>query len=175
MSKKAEWRGYGVGEVGDSPVSTIIEDVASTLSPRKRILVLCTGNSARSQMTEGFLKSLDPQLEVHSAGTQPAARVNPYAVRAMQEIGIDIASEKPKNVSQFLGQWFDFVITVCGEADKSCPAFRGKVGERLHMDFPDPAQATGSDEEKMNVFRVVRDDIQKRFRAFYEDKVAARP
>jgi arsenate reductase (thioredoxin) len=152
----------------------MMEEVTFSLSPPKRILVLCTGNSARSQMTEYFLKSLDPQLEVHSAGTEPAAHVNPYAVRAMQELGIDITSGTPKDVNQFLGQSFDFVITVCGEADRSCPMFRGKVGERLHIGFPDPAQATGSDEEKMAAFRAVREDIQKCFRAFYESKVAPR-
>ena len=104
----------------------------------KTILVLCTGNSARSQMTEGYLKSLDAKLEVFSAGTNPSARVNPFAIQAMREIGIDISAGKPKSVRQFLGQPFDFVVTVCDDADKNCPNFTGKVGKRRHIGFPDP-------------------------------------
>lgn len=145
---------------------------ASASADRISVLVLCTGNSARSQMTEGFLRSFDSRLEVHSAGTQPAPRVNPYAVRAMREVGIDISASKPKHVAQFLDRSFDFVVTVCGEADESCPNFRGKVGKRLHIGFPDPAKATGSDEQIMTVFRTVRDDIRQRFREFYERELA---
>lgn len=137
----------------------------------KRILVLCTGNSARSQMTEGFLKSFDRSLEVYSAGTKPAARVNPYAIRAMKEVGIDISGNTPQSVNQFLSQPFDFVITVCSDADENCPYFSGKVGKRVHIGFPDPAKATGTDEEIMSVFRSVRDDIRKRFREFYEKEI----
>lgn len=137
----------------------------------KRILVLCTGNSARSQMTEGFLKSFDRSLEVYSAGTKPAARVNPYAIRAMQEVGIDISGNTPQSVNQFLSQPFDFVITVCSDADENCPYFSGKVGKRVHIGFPDPAKATGTDEEIMNVFRAVRDDIRRRFREFYDKEI----
>jgi arsenate reductase len=140
-------------------------------SARASILVLCTGNSARSQMAEGFLRSLDARLDVFSAGTQPAPRVNPYAVRAMKEIGIGIAGAKPKHVRQFLDRPFDFVVTVCGEADESCPTFRGKVGKRLHIGFPDPAKAQGTDEQIMAVFREVRDGIRARFREFYEREV----
>jgi arsenate reductase len=136
-----------------------------------RILVLCTGNSARSQMTEGFLRSFDPRLEVYSAGTNPAPRVNPLAIQAMKEIGIDISRGTPKKVDQFLNQSFDYVITVCDDADKSCPNFRGKVGKRAHIGFPDPAKATGSDAEKLTVFRTVRDDIQRRFRDYYEKEI----
>ena len=134
----------------------------------KRILVLCTGNSARSQMTEGFLRSFDPSLEVYSAGTKPAARVNPFAVQAMKEVGIDISGGQPKSVSQFVGESFDYVVTVCDDADKNCPNFRGKVGRRLHIAFPDPARAEGSDQEKLAVFRRVRDDIRTRFRDLYD-------
>jgi len=137
----------------------------------KRILVLCTGNSARSQMAEGVLKSLDARLDVQSAGTQPAARVNPYAIRAMKEVGIDISGETPKSVQKFVAQSFDFVITVCDDADKNCPNFQGKVGKRLHIGFPDPAEATGSDDEKMVVFRKVRDDIRVKFKEFYQNTV----
>lgn len=138
---------------------------------KKRILVLCTGNSARSQMTEGFLRSLDPRLEVHSAGTHPSPRVNPFAVQAMKEIGIDISSGTPKKVDQFISQPFDYVITVCDDADKTCPNFRGKVGTRVHIGFPDPAKATGTDAEKLAVFRTVRDDIRKRFQDYYEKEI----
>jgi arsenate reductase len=138
---------------------------------RKRILVLCTGNSARSQMAEGFLRSFDPRLEVYSAGTNPSPRVNPFAIAAMKELRIDISGGTPKKVDQFISQSFEFVITVCDDADKSCPNFRGKVGTRVHIGFPDPAKATGTDEEKMAIFRNVRDDIGKRFRAYYEAKI----
>jgi arsenate reductase len=141
---------------------------------KKRILILCTGNSARSQMTEGFLRSFDPRLDVYSAGTQPAARVNPYAVQAMKEIGIDISGGKPKAVAQFTGDSFDYVVTVCDDADKNCPNFRGKVGKRLHIGFPDPAKATGTDAEKMVVFRKVRDDIRTKFRDLYEKELRGR-
>ena len=110
--------------------------VATQAYAGKRILVLCTGNSARSQMAEGILRSLDSGLEVFSAGTQPAARVNPYAIRVMQEIGLDISQGKPKSVSQFVSQSFDYVITVCDDADKNCPVFTGKVGKRSILDSP---------------------------------------
>lgn len=136
----------------------------------KRILVLCTGNSARSQMTQGFLKSFNPALEVYSAGTAPSPRINPFAVQVMKELEIDISSGTPKNVKQFLGKSFDYVVTVCDDADKSCPTFRGKVGKRLHIGFPDPAKAVGTDAEKLVVFRRVRDDIRKRFKELYENE-----
>jgi arsenate reductase len=136
-----------------------------------RILILCTGNSARSQMAEGFLRALDPRLEVHSAGTEPAPRVNPFAVEAMREAGIDISAGRPKDVRQFLNQPFDYVITVCGEADRNCPTFHGAVRRRLHIGFPDPAQATGSDEEILAEFRRVRDNIRRRFTEFYEQEI----
>lgn len=145
-----------------------------SLSAKKRILVLCTGNSARSQMTEGFLRSFDPSLDVFSAGTQPAARINPFAFQAMNEVGIDISGGKPKSVTQFTGDSFDYVVTVCDDADKNCPNFRGKVGKRMHIGFPDPAKATGSDAEKMAVFRKVRDDIKTKFRELYENELRKR-
>lgn len=138
---------------------------------KTRIIILCTGNSARSQMSAGFLAHWDKSLEVHSAGTKPAPRVNPYAVRAMKELGIDISGGTPKKVDQFTGQSFDFVVTVCDDADKNCPRFSGKVGKRKHLGFPDPAKAKGTDEEIMAVFRKVRDDIQTSFRKFYESEI----
>jgi arsenate reductase len=138
---------------------------------KKRILVLCTGNSARSQMAAGFLKSFDSRLDVYSAGTQPAAQVNPHAIAAMKEAGIDLSGEHPKSVNQFTSQSFDYVITVCDEADKNCPNFSGKVGKRVHIGFIDPAAATGSEEHIMTVFRRVRDEIREKFREFYKNEI----
>ena len=132
-----------------------------------RILILCTGNSARSQMAEALLKSYDPSLEVWSAGTEPAAQVHPGAVRAMEEIGIDISAARPKSVTPFLGQPFHYVITVCGNAEASCPAFQGAVRQRLHFPFDDPAAARGTDAQVLDEFRRVRDQIGVRFRDFY--------
>ena len=143
----------------------------SAKAAKLRILVLCTGNSARSQMTAGFLKSWDSRLDVYSAGTNPSPKVNPFAIQAMKEVGVDISSGHPKSVMQFVGQSFDYVVTVCDDADENCPNFTGKVGKRLHIPFSDPARASGTDAEKMAVFRKVRDDIQERFREFYENDI----
>ena len=136
-----------------------------------RVLVLCTGNSARSQMTQAFLESFDRRLEVYSAGTKPAARVNPYAVRAMKEVGIDIANRIPKAVDQYVEQSFDFVFTVCDDADRNCPRFKGKVGKRVHIGFPDPAKATGTDDQIMAVFRQTRNNIQAKFSAYFQENM----
>ena len=136
-----------------------------------KILVLCTGNSCRSQIAEAFLRSCDPRLEVESAGSSPAERVNPYAIRVMEEAGIDISAGRPKSVDQFLENRFDYVITVCGNAERDCPAFLGEVKHRLHIGFPDPADATGADEEILAVFRQSRDDIRERFREFYKTEL----
>jgi len=141
------------------------------MSNKIKILILCTGNSCRSQMAEAFLKQLDPQLEVYSAGTEPAIRVNPFTIRVMQEVGLDLSGNQTKSVTQFLDCDFDFVITVCGGAKETCPVFFGKVKQRLHIGFDDPADATGSDEEVLAVYRRVRDEIQVAFRQFYEDNV----
>lgn len=138
---------------------------------KKRVLILCTGNSARSQMAEGFLRSLDDTLEVFSAGTSPAVRVNPFAVEVMQEIGIDLSSHRPKSVNQFLQEPFDVVITVCDNARETCPVFTGSVKQRIHLGFPDPAEAEGSREEVLAAFRSVRDDIRKTFRRFWNDSL----
>ena len=139
---------------------------------KKRILVLCTGNSARSQMAAGFLKSFDSRLDVYSAGTQPAARINPHAVQAMKEAGIDISAGVPKSVRQFVSQSFDYVITVCDDADKNCPNFSGKVGKRVHIGFIDPAAATGTEEHIMSVFRQMRDEIKEKFFAYYQKEIS---
>jgi len=136
-----------------------------------KILILCTGNSCRSQMAEGFLKSFDSRLEVYSAGTNPAAHANPNAVTAMKEAGIDISGNKPKNVEIFLADPFDYVITVCDNAKETCPYFSGHVKHRLHMGFEDPAEATGTTEEVMPVYRRVRDEIKEGFLEFYQEKI----
>ena len=136
-----------------------------------KILVLCTGNSCRSQIAEAFLRSFDPRLEVESAGSRPAARVNPYAIRVMEEAGVDIFAGRPKSVDQFLNDNIDYVITVCGNAERDCPAFLGEVKHRLHIGFPDPAGATGTDEEILTAFRQSRDEIHRRFREFYETEL----
>lgn len=138
----------------------------------KRILILCTGNSCRSQMAEAFLKSFDPSLEVYSAGTNPGSRVHPKAVQVMQEVGIGLDGSFPKNVERFLTEAFDYVITVCDNAKETCPVFLGSVKQRLHIGFDDPAEATGTDEEVMDVFRRVRDGIKDRFRQFYRQSLA---
>lgn len=134
---------------------------------KKRILILCTGNSCRSQMAEGLLKSFDSELEVYSAGTNPSDKVNPKAVQVMNEIGIDISQNYPKMVDQFLNDPFDYVITVCDNAKETCPVFIGKVGKQLHIGFEDPADATGTEEEILSVFRIVRDEIRRDFYEFY--------
>lgn len=138
---------------------------------KKKILILCTGNSCRSQMAEGFLKSFNYNLEVFSAGTKPAEKVNPFAVKAMQEIGIDISNGIAENVDKYLPQSFDYVITVCDNAKETCPVFIGKVKHRLHIGFDDPADAVGSEDEVLPVYRRVRDEIKKEFYEFYESNL----
>jgi arsenate reductase (thioredoxin) len=128
-----------------------------------RVLILCTGNSARSQMAEAILRSLDPELEVHSAGTRPADRVHPGAVAAMAELGVDLSGARPKSVDQYLHQPFDWVITVCDHARESCPHFGGTVRRRLHAGFDDPAAVAGPDAEVLGAFRRVRDEIRDKF------------
>jgi len=133
-----------------------------------KILILCTGNSCRSQMAEGYLKSLDEQLEIFSAGTQPAERVNPFAIKAMKEIGIDISKGIPENVEKYINQSFDYVITVCDNAKETCPVFLGDVKKQVHIGFDDPADAVGTEEEVMPVYRRVRDEIKRDFYEFYK-------
>lgn len=138
---------------------------------KKSILILCTGNSCRSQMAEGFLRSFDSSLEVYSAGTKPAATVHPLAVKVMREEWVDISTNLPKSVDTFLEKAFDYVITVCDGANDSCPMFVGKVEHRLHIGFDDPAEATGTKEEVLATFRRVRDEINQRFRQFYNENL----
>ena len=138
---------------------------------KKKILVLCTGNSCRSQMAEGFLKSFDENLEVFSAGTNPSNQVHPKAIVVMQELGIDLSKNYPKKVDQFLADAFDYVITVCDNAKETCPVFFGKVKNQLHIGFEDPAEATGTEEEILNEFRRIRDEIKRDFYEFYKKEL----
>ena len=137
----------------------------------KRILVLCTGNSCRSQMAEGFLQSFDQTLEVYSAGTEPASRVSSHAIAAMKEVGIDISRHSPKHVNQFLRHAFDYVITVCDDANESCPVFIGKVQHRLHIGFEDPTWTMGTEDEIVAAHQRVRDQIKEAFRTLYEQNL----
>jgi arsenate reductase len=127
---------------------------------KQRVLFLCTHNSARSQMAEGFLRTLAPErFDVASAGTE-ATRVHPLASRAMAEVGVDLSRHTSKTLEQFLGDRWDYVITVCDSANKKCPIFPIQ-SHRLHWSFEDPSQATGTDEQRLEVFRQVRDQIRK--------------
>lgn len=131
-------------------------------SGRKRVLVLCTGNSCRSQMAEGWINNLlGGQWDARSAGTAPAARIHPLAVRAMAEVGVDIGGGRPEHVGVYLHEPWDLVVTVCDSAQEACPTFLRPV-PKLHISFFDPAAAEGSDAERMAVFRRVRDEIRDR-------------
>lgn len=136
-----------------------------------RILILCTGNSCRSQMAEGFLKSFDRSLQVFSAGTQPASEVHSKAIQVMKEENINIKDNKPKHVDDFLHQSFHYVITVCGGAKETCPAFMGKVKNRLHLGFDDPAEAKGTEEEILKEFRKIRNEIKEAFHKLYVEQL----
>lgn len=136
-----------------------------------KILILCTGNSCRSQMAEGFLRSFDPGMEVKSAGTAPSDNVHPKAVEVMKEEGIDLSAHFPQRVDEFLGETFDFVITVCGHARENCPVFTGNVKQVLHIGFDDPAEASGTEEEIYTEFRRIRDEIKEGFYTFYLEKI----
>jgi arsenate reductase len=134
---------------------------------KHRVLILCTGNSVRSQMAEGLLRHLSAgQHDVYSAGTSPIG-VNPLAIEAMREIGIDISGHRSKPVSEFEGQHFATVITVCDSAAQQCPVFPG-APERIHWSIWDPGAATGTHEERLQAFRQVRDDLQSRLRSFVD-------
>lgn len=122
-------------------------------------------------MAEGFLKSFDKKLEVYSAGTSPAEKVNPFAIKAMKEIGIDISKGIAENVDKYLHQSFDYLITVCDNAKETCPVFIGNVKYRLHIGFDDPADAVGTEEEIISVYRRVRDEIKKDFYELYLKKL----
>ena len=137
----------------------------------KKILILCTGNSCRSQMAEGFLKYFDTELKVYSAGTLPSRQVHAKAIQVMNELGIDISEAYPKHVNKFINDSFDYVITVCGDAKERCPVFTTKVQHRLHIGLDDPAEATGNEDEILSVFRRVRDEIKNNFQNFYTNYI----
>lgn len=133
----------------------------------KHVLILCTGNSARSQMAEGLLRQQGgDQFEVFSAGMEPG-RVNPLAIEAMREIGIDISDHRSKSVDEFIGQEFDYVITVCDKAKENCPIFPGKA-QRIHWSIDDPAAAEGDEAIRLAIFRRLRDEIRERLRSFLQ-------
>lgn len=147
---------------------------------KSTVLVLCTGNSCRSHLAEGILRAaLGDALVVQSAGSKPAGYVHPLAIQVMKEIGIDISGHRSKHLDEFLNQPIETVITVCGNADLACPMFPGQVN-RYHWGFDDPAHAIGTDEEKLAVFRRVRDQIKMVFEAYAagrrdQEKLTSRP
>ncbi|MDR4989098.1 MAG: arsenate reductase ArsC [Bacteroidales bacterium] len=136
-----------------------------------RILILCTGNSCRSQMAHGFMESFDDRMIVRSAGTEASGKLNPKAVEAMKETGIDISHHTSDAVEKYLGEEWDYVITVCGGANESCPAFAGRVKHRLHIGFDDPTFATGTDEFVWSEYIRVRNEIEDAFRNLYEKEI----
>lgn len=132
----------------------------------ERVLFLCTGNSCRSHMAEGFLRALGAdRFEGFSAGAKPAGHVHPLAIQVMQELDIDISGHTSKSLAVFDGQKFDYLITVCDNAREACPTYAG-AAQQIHWSFDDPARATGTDEQKLNVFRRVRDEIRQRIQLF---------
>lgn len=122
-------------------------------------------------MAHGFLQSFDPNIKVFSAGTRPAEKVNPFAVKVMLEKGIDINGHEPHNVKEYLNEPWDYVITVCGGANESCPSFIGNVKHRVHIGFDDPSDAVGSEDYVMSEFCRVRDEIKDQFEQFYKDNL----
>lgn len=136
-----------------------------------KVLILCTGNSCRSQMAHGFLQSFDERLNVQSAGTEASGKLNAGAVKAMKEIGMDISKHTSDSVSKYLNDEWDYVITVCGGANEACPAFLGKVKNRLHIGFDDPSHAVGTNEFIWSEFQRVRDEIKDGFLKFYTEEI----
>ena len=136
-----------------------------------KVLILCTGNSCRSQMAHGFLQSFDKSITVCSAGTQASGKLNQKAVAAMKEVGIDISQHTSDSVELYLGEEWDYVITVCGGANEACPAFIGKVKHRLHMGYDDPSHVTGTDAYIWSAFQRVRDEIKVGFYKFYVERI----
>ncbi len=136
-----------------------------------KVLILCTGNSCRSQMAHGFLQSFDSRIQVESAGTQASGKLSSGAVKAMAEIGIDISGHSSDSVKKYLNDEWDYVITVCGGANETCPAFTGKVKNRLHMGYDDPSHAQGTPEFIWSEFQRVRDEIKTGFKKLYEEEI----
>jgi arsenate reductase (thioredoxin) len=147
-------------------ISTISE-IKGYAYMKKNVIVLCTGNSCRSQIAEGYLRQMaSDRLNVVSAGITPSV-VNPLAIKVMLEDGVDISQHRSKDVNEFVGKPFDYIITVCDNAKEHCPYFPGN-GERLHWSFPDPADATGSVDDIMSAFRLVRDRIKSTLKTFID-------
>lgn len=136
-----------------------------------KVLILCTGNSCRSQMAHGFLQSFDPNIQVFSAGTKAAGKINAGAAKAMKEIGIDITTHTSDQVDKYLAEKWKYVITVCGGANEVCPAFVGDVEHRLHFGFDDPSHAEGTEEEIWAEFIRVREQIKDKFFSFYQEDI----
>ncbi|ADQ79945.1 Protein-tyrosine phosphatase, low molecular weight [Paludibacter propionicigenes WB4] len=136
-----------------------------------KILILCTGNSCRSQMAHGFLQSFDSSITVCSAGTQASGKLNQKAVAVMKEAGVDISNHTSDSVDKYLKEEWDYVITVCGGANEECPAFFGKVKHRLHMGYDDPSHAEGTEEFIRSEFVRVRDEIKEGFYKFYIEQI----
>ena len=136
-----------------------------------KILILCTGNTCRSQMAHGFLQSLDERMEVFSGGIQPGKKVNEMAVQVMKEVDIDISYHTPKLVDQYVLDEWDYVITVCDDANEACPYFSGKVKYRLHIGFDDPSRVKGTEELILSEFRRVRDEIKNGFYTLYKNEI----
>lgn len=136
-----------------------------------KVLILCTGNSCRSQMAHGFLQSFDKNLEVFSGGTEASGKLNAKAVEAMKEIGIDISHHTSDSVNKFLDKEWDYVITVCGGANENCPTFIGDVKHRFHIGFDDPSHAIGTDVFIWSEFLRVRDEIRNEFFKFYNENI----
>lgn len=134
-------------------------------------MILCTGNSCRSQMAHGFLQSFDPRLKVFSAGTEASGKLNPKAVEVMKEAGIDISHHTSDQVDRYLAEEWDYVITVCGGANENCPVFMGKVKHRLHMGYDDPSHATGTPEFIQSEYYRVRDEIREGFWKLYQEQL----
>ena len=136
-----------------------------------KILILCTGNSCRSQMAQGFIQSFDKKIQVESAGTEASGKLNANAVKAMDEIGIDISQHTSDSVQKYLSREWDYVITVCGGANENCPAFLGKVKHRLHKGFDDPSHAVGTDEFIWSEFIRVRNEIKEAFYKLFKEQI----
>lgn len=136
-----------------------------------KVLILCTGNSCRSQMAHGFLQSFDAKIQVESAGTEASGKLNAGAVKAMKEIGIDISRHSSDSVQKYLNEEWDYVVTVCGGANESCPAFTGEVINRLHIGFDDPSHAQGTEEFIWSEFQRVRDEIKEGFYKLYTNQI----
>ena len=139
------------------------------MSEKKSVLVLCTGNSCRSQMAEGLINDrLGDRFVAYSAGTQPSGYVHPKAIAVMGELGIDLSQNESKSTELFRGKYFDHVITVCDSAKETCPVWLGNAGHKTHIGFYDPAEATGTDEEVTAVFRQIRDEIADQILRFLQ-------